>query len=112
MKTMLTGAVLLCGLALAVPAAAAPGQCFLTGYGAFPCDVSADGGGLTFPLPDGNVFAFALVAVDEGVGYRVAADAEPGQAPKVLGTFRPVTGEDGCWQADRDEIRFCAAVEQ
>ena len=62
--------------------------------------------------PDGNVFAFALVAVDEGVGYRVAADAQPGQAPKVLGTFRPVTGEDGCWQADRDEIRFCAAVEQ
>jgi hypothetical protein len=111
MKTIVTGAALL-GLALAVPALAAPGQCSVTGYDTFECDVSVDGGGLTFGLPDGQIFAFALVAADEGLGYRIAADAAPGQRPVELGTFRPVEGEPGCWLGERDGTKFCAALVQ
>lgn len=112
MKTLLTGAVLLLGLAPAVPAFATPGQCSMTGYDDFECDVAADGGGITFGLPDGQVFAFALTAENEGIGYRIAADAAPGQAPKALGTFHPVDGEPGCWIGERDATKFCAAIAQ
>lgn len=112
MKRILTGAVLLGGLALAAPAGAAPGLCEMTGYDSFVCDVIVDGGGLTFSLPDGQIFAFALTADTEGVGYRIAADARPGQAPVELGVFAPVADEPGCWFGARSEIRFCAMVQQ
>ena len=111
MKTIVTG-VVLAGFALAVPAMAAPGQCSLTGYDTFECDVAMDGGGLTFGLPDGQIFAFALVAEDEGQGYSIAADSAPGQRPEELGVFRPVEGEAGCWLGERDDVKFCAALAQ
>lgn len=112
MKNLMTGAVLLASLALALPAVAAPGECSMTGYGSFACEVAADGGGITFVLPDGQTFAFALLAADEGVGYRIAADAAPGQPPRNLGTFRPLEGSPGCWVGGRDAIEFCAAIAQ
>lgn len=111
MKTIVTG-VLLAGFALAVPATAAPGQCSITGFDTFECDVVMDGGGLTFGLPDGEIFAFALVAENRGQGYRIPAGSRPGQRPVELGVFRPVEGEPGCWLGDRDEIRFCASIAQ
>ncbi len=107
-----TGAVLLAGLAFAVPANAAPGQCSFTGYGEFDCDVAVDGGGLTFALPDGQVFVFAHLADGAGLGYLGAADPRPGTYPDELGSFSPVTGEEGCWVDGRDEITFCAALLQ
>ena len=112
MKTYLTGAALLGGLVLAAPAGAAPGLCEMTGYDSFACDVVVDGGGLTFSLPDGQVFAFALTADNSGQGYRIAAEPKPGQLPVELGEFAPVEGEPGCWFGGRDEIRFCAMVQQ
>ena len=111
MKTIVTGVVLF-GFALAVPAMAAPGQCSLTGFDTFDCDVAMDGGGLTFGLPDGQVFAFALVAEEEGQGYMIAADTTPGQRPTELGVFRPVEGEAGCWLGERDGVKFCASLAQ
>jgi len=110
MKRMFTGAMLVVSLALATPALAAPGQCSLTGYDAFECDVETDGGGLTFSLPDGQIFAFALTDENEGLGYRIPTDATPGQRPLELGAFAPVPAEPGCWQAERNETKFCASV--
>ena len=110
MKIMFTGAVLAASLALAAPAMAVSGQCSLTGYEAFDCDVATDGGGLTFVLPDGQTFAFALIGENEGLGYRIAADARPGQRPEELGTFAPLPEEPGCWLSDRNETKFCAMV--
>lgn len=110
MKIMFTGAMLAASLALAAPALAVSGQCSLTGYDAFDCDVTTDGGGLTFVLPDGRTFAFALIEDGEGLGYRIDADAKPGQRPEELGSFAPLPEEPGCWQSDRNETKFCAMV--
>ena len=90
---------------------AAPGQCSFTGYGSFGCDVVLDGGGITFGLPDGQVFAFALTAPDEGQGYLIGAEARPGQRPRELGRFTSVPEEAGCW-TDGEDLQFCAQVEQ
>ena len=111
MRLLLTG-VAVAGLALADPAAAAPGQCSMTGYDDFACDVAVDGGGISFALPDGQVFVFVHEASDQGFGYRIADVAEPGDRPDELGMFAPVDGEPGCWFGPKDEITFCAAVEQ
>lgn len=104
-----TGAVLLAGLALAVPANAAPGQCSVTGYDTFDCDVSVDGGGIAFLLPDGRSFVFAHVSNGAGIGYLGAAGQ---RYPQDLGSFLPVEGEDGCWLGERSGIKFCAALLQ
>lgn len=112
MKKFVTGAVLLAGLAFAGPAQAADGQCSVTGFGEFDCDVAVDGGGITFTLPDGQTFVFAHVADGEGLGYLGAADPRPGTYPEELGSFVPVEGQDGCWYGAKDDITFCAALLQ
>ncbi|WIY51751.1 hypothetical protein O9Z70_09650 [Devosia sp. YIM 151766] len=112
MKMFVTGAVLLASLALAVPAHAAPGQCSMTGYGSFDCDVTADGGGITFALPDGQVFVFAHLADGAGLGYLNPAEPESSRYPAELGAFLPVEGEDGCWLGEKDSVKFCAALMQ
>jgi hypothetical protein len=93
-------------------ASAAPGQCTVSGYDTFDCDVALDGGGLTFALPDGQTFAFALVEEGEGLGYLIAPDARAGQRPDELGTFTPIADEPGCWAGERDVERFCVLVEE
>lgn len=110
MKIMFTGAMLAVSLALAAPALAVSGQCSLTGYDEFDCEVETDGAGLTFALPDGQTFAFALTEENQGLGYLLAADAKPGQLPDELGAFTPIADEPGCWQAERNETKFCALV--
>lgn len=112
MKTKIMGAALLAGLSLVSPASAASGQCSLTGYDPFECDVELDGSGLTFGLPDGQIFAFAVTGDGEGLGYRIPAGAAPGQRPIELGRFVPVAAEPGCWQGERSGIKFCASVMQ
>lgn len=97
---------------MAVAAVAAPGQCMVTDYGTFDCDVALDGGGLTFELPDGQTFVFALVEEDEGLAYLIAPDAKPGQRPDELGAFRPDADEAGCWASERNDDRFCVLVEE
>ncbi|WP_332685916.1 hypothetical protein [Devosia sp.] len=97
--------------AMVVAAAAAPGQCSVTGYDSFDCDVALDGGGLTFELPDGAIFAFAVIEDGMGEGYVIAADAAPGQPPQVLRDLRPVDGQPGCWARDED-YQFCVLLEQ
>lgn len=112
MKNFVPGAALLLGLALVAPAAAAPGQCSMTGYGDFACDVTVDGGGITFALPSGETFVFAHEADGEGLGYLIAANPRPGRSPDELGRFVPVENDAGCWFGEKDEITFCAAQEQ
>jgi len=112
MKMFVTGALLLAGFALAVPANAAPGQCSFTGWEDFDCDVAVDGGGITFALPDGRMFVFAHEADGAGLGYIGAADPAPGTFPQALGGFTPVEGEAGCWFGAQAEIKFCAALLQ
>lgn len=112
MRNFVTGAALICGLALAAPAVAAPGQCSMTGQGEFDCDVNVDGGGITFALPNGETFVFAHEADGEGLGYLISAEPEPGSRPQELGRFAPLGGQDGCWFGDRNEITFCAALAQ
>jgi len=92
-------------------AAAAPGQCTVTGYDTFDCDVALDGGGLTFALPDGRTFAFTLVEEGVGTAFLIAEDAEPGQRPEELREFRAVDGKPGCWARDED-YEFCVLVQQ
>lgn len=112
MKILLSGAVLIAGLALVSPAAALPGQCSMTGYDDFACEVSVDGSGLTFALPDGQVFSFAVTDGEEGLGYLVGAEAAPGALPDELGRFSPIPEEAGCWLGERDAVRFCVMVPQ
>jgi hypothetical protein len=97
--------------AMAVAAGAAPAQCSVTGYDSFACDVALDGGGLTFELPDGGIFAFTLVEAGVGTAFVSAADARPGQPPRELREFRAVEDRPGCW-ARGDEFEFCVLVEQ
>ncbi|ODT64774.1 MAG: hypothetical protein ABS75_34095 [Pelagibacterium sp. SCN 63-23] len=110
MKRFVTGAVLLVGFALAGPAMAAPGQCTMTGYDSFECDVTVDGGGITFALPDGQTFVFAHISDGEGLGYLHPAELRPGRYPEELGAFRPLEDEPGCWLGDKDGTKFCAAL--
>lgn len=84
----------------------------MTGYDTFECDVTVDGGGITFGLPDGQTFVFAHVADGEGLGYLIPADAKPGRSPQELGTFKPVEGESGCWAGGKDDMKFCAAISE
>lgn len=84
----------------------------MTGYDAFDCDVTVDGGGITFALPSGETFVFAHEANGEGLGYLLDAEPEPGRYPTELGRFAPVEGEAGCWFGAKDDITFCAALEQ
>lgn len=108
-------------MAMAGGATAAPGQCLVTGYETFPCDVALDGGGLAFDLPDGQTFAFALIEPELGVAYidrnTEGYDDDTGEnyqyvRPKELGEFRPVAGEAGCWASTGDDFRFCVLVEK
>jgi hypothetical protein len=112
MKILVTGAALAFGLALAAPAAATPGQCSVTGYDTFDCDVDVDGGGLTFTLPDGQIFVFAHEADGAGLGYLLPSDAQPGSRPEELGAFLPVDGKPGCWFGAEDDIEICASLSQ
>lgn len=84
----------------------------MTGYGTFDCDVSADGGGLTFGLPDGATFVLGVDAEGTGTGYRIEADAAPGRQPEGLGHFDPIPGKPGCWLGTREGTEICAAIEQ
>jgi hypothetical protein len=97
--------------AMVTMAAATPGQCTVTGYDTFDCDVALDGGGLTFALPDGTTFAFTLTEEGVGTAFLIAADAAPGQPPEALHEFRAVDGRPGCWARDED-YEFCVLVEQ
>lgn len=112
MRTFLTGAAVLAGLALVVPAQAMPGQCSVTGYEDFACSVDADGGGLTFVLPDGQTFVFAQLEDGAGFAYRIADDNQPGSRPEELGMFAPLDSKPGCWLGEKDAITFCVSVEQ
>lgn len=98
------------GMMVAV-ASAAPGQCTVSGFGAFDCDVALDGGGLTFALPDGQIFAFTLIEDGVGTAYLIDPAAEPGQRPDELHEFRAVEGKPGCWARDED-YEFCVLVQQ
>ncbi len=106
----LLGAALIWG-AMSAVALAAPAQCEVTGYGTFDCDVALDGAGLTFALPDGQTFVFALTEADVGMAYLIGADARPGQRPDELREFRAVDGRPGCWARDED-YQFCVLVQQ
>lgn len=112
MKNFLSGAMLIAGFALATSAQAAPGECSVSGYDTFACDVSVDGGGITFELPDGKMFVFSQTVVGEGLGYLIAADARPGSLPEELGAFVPLADEPGCWLGSKDDMKFCAALLQ
>ncbi len=101
------GGVLVWGVMTAL-AFAQPGQCTVTGYGTFDCDVAVDGGGLSFALPDGDILAFTLVEPELGIGYLIASDAKPGQSPDEMAGLAPVADKPGCWA--RDEFEFCAMV--
>jgi hypothetical protein len=97
--------------AMMTAASAAPGACEVTGYGAFDCDVALDGSGLTFALPDGGIFSFALVNEGVGEGYLIAPGSAPGQPPQMQRALRAVEGKTGCW-AREDAFEFCALVLQ
>jgi len=92
-------------------AAATPGQCTVTGYDTFDCDVALDGSGLTFALPDGRTFAFTLTEEGVGTAFLIEPDAAPGRPPEALREFRPVDGKPGCWARDED-YAFCVLVQQ
>jgi hypothetical protein len=97
---------------MAVAAVAASGQCTFADCGTFDCDVTVDGGGLTFGLPDGKTFVFAQIEDGEGLGYLIGADAKPGARPKELGELAPVDGEAGCWESTDRDYKFCVLVEE
>lgn len=103
-------AVATCG-AMVTLAAAAPGQCTITGYDTFDCDVALDGGGLTFTLPDGQIFAFTLIEDGVGTAYLIDPEAVPGRRPQELHEFRAVEGKPGCWAREED-YEFCVLVQQ
>ena len=97
--------------AMVAGAAAAPGQCTVTGYDTFDCDIALDGSGLTFALPDGGTFAFAVDEDGAGTGYLIASGSAPGSYPDELSALLPVDGRPGCW-AREDDFEFCVLIEQ
>jgi hypothetical protein len=99
------------GGAMTTLAMAAPGQCTVTGYDTFDCDVVLDGGGLTFALPDGRIFAFTVIEDGVGTAYLIDDDAAPGDRPEELREFRAVEDRPGCWARDED-YEFCVLVQQ
>ncbi len=107
-KMMLAAAVFAGAAGMATLAAAQPGQCRVTGFGEFDCDVVLDGGGLSFSLPDGSTLAFTLEEAELGSAYLIGADAKPGQRPQELRDFIP-GAEPGCWMRE-DGFEFCAFV--
>jgi hypothetical protein len=108
-KKMMLAAAIFAAAAIGGPATAQPGQCSVTGWGTFDCDVVVDGGGFSFGLPDGAMLAFTLTEPDIGLAYLIPADSEPGQRPRPQGEFQPVNGKPGCW-ANQDGYEFCAMV--
>lgn len=84
----------------------------MTGQGEFACDVNVDGGGITFVLPSGETFVFAHEADGQGLGYLIPAEPQPGRIPEELGHFVPLDDQAGCWFGEKQEITFCAALEQ
>ncbi|MCS6762079.1 MAG: hypothetical protein MO846_08940 [Candidatus Devosia symbiotica] len=89
---------------------AEPAQCTASGFGTFDCDVTRDGGGLTFAVPDGQVFAFGLADQDKGLVYLNQADAGPGTYPQELGAMMPSADAPGCWVGGKDSFAFCVLV--
>jgi hypothetical protein len=109
-KSILATAVVAAAMGLFMSAASAePGQCSVSGFETFDCELAHDGGGLTFALPDGRVFAFALVSESEGLGYIGAAGA---LYPQELGAMTPAADAPGCWVGGKDGFAFCAQVAQ
>ncbi len=108
-KKVMLAAAMFAAAAMTGPAAAEPGQCSVSGWGTFDCDVVVDGGGLSFALPDGAVWAFTLTEAEIGLGYLVPPDGAPGKRPRPQGEFRPVADKPGCW-ANVDNLEFCALV--
>jgi hypothetical protein len=106
MKFAVLGSALIWGLLTGV-ALAEQAQCSVTDFGTFDCELSRDGGGLTFALPDGRVFSFALVSETEGLGYLAAPDTA---YPTELGTMTPAHHAPGCWVGGKDNFAFCAQV--
>lgn len=97
--------------AMVAGAAAAPGQCTVTGYDTFDCEVALDGSGLTFALPDGSIFAFAIDDEGAGTGYLVAPAGAAGSLPDEIRGLDAVEGKPGCWARD-DEFEFCVLIQQ
>jgi len=93
--------------AMAGVAMAEPAQCTVSELGSFDCALARDGSGLTFALPDGRVFSFALVGDGEGLGYLSAPDSA---YPAELGTLTPDPDAPGCWVGGKDGFGFCAQV--
>lgn len=111
-RLILASALAVAGMgAMVTLVAAAPGQCTVSGYETFDCDVTLDGSGLTFALPDGKTFAFTLGEEGVGTGFLIDADATPGQVPDALRELRAVEGQPGCWARDED-FSFCVLVQQ
>lgn len=81
----------------------------MSGFEIFDCEIARDGAGVTFALPDGRVFSFALVSETEGQGYIGEADAP---YPEELGTMTPADDAPGCWVGGKDGFAFCAQVAQ
>jgi hypothetical protein len=107
--------LIVAGLVWAVMAgvvAAEPAQCSVTEFATFDCELTRDGGGLTFDLPDGQVFAFALVSENEGLAYMTPANAGPGTYPIELGLMTPAVGAPGCWVGGKDGFAFCVEIAQ
>lgn len=104
---MLTAAMI-AGTAISTAAFDQPGQCTVTGYGTFDCDVVVDGQSLSFSLPDGGTLAFTLLEPALGVGYLLSPNAKAGQGITEMDGFAPIMDEPGCWA--RDQFEFCAMV--
>jgi hypothetical protein len=112
MKIFVSGAIVAFGLALAHPAYAEPGQCSFTGFDEFACDVAADGGGITFALPDGQTLVFVHSGDGAGQAFLNGAGVAPGSLPRALGEFLPAESRPGCWIGQRDGAEFCASIAQ
>lgn len=95
---------------LAGVAQAEPALCSVTGFESFDCELSRDGGGVSFVLPDGQVFAFALLAPDVGEGYLSAEDAPEGSYPRELGAMTQAVDAPGCWVGGKDGFAFCVEM--
>ena len=106
MKITVLGSALIWGLLTGV-AHAEPGQCVVTGFETFDCELARDGGGLTFALPDGRVFSFALVSENEGLAYLTEPET---MYPTELGRMTPASDAPGCWVGGKDGFTFCAQV--
>lgn len=108
-------------MALATPALAERAYCTFADDPWYECEIRVRPHSFEFDLLDGGTLLLHHTGPGVGEVMLLPHNVEDYDDPKTedyqsvrpweLGEFRPVPGEEGCWQGLRDVDRFCVRLE-